>query len=250
MALGDKYENNKKDYDNKKNPTVYSRFSLANSESTIDPSKLGASFWNGLLKLSISPSKPGTQEYDHDNAGAVHLSHFKAKLFADEIALFLQNPETYANQGVPSGAGLVSITNGKELTGKLNPCLVIRKISEDGKIESTYVYEFKNNYHYAIRNYDDKDNSFDKIYNNNLELQLLHTLLTEYYTSVNGAMAYSVIDYGRFDNSRVNTKLDSIAEKLGVEYGGKSGGNKRSSSSVFDKKEGRNYSIEDLDGDM
>lgn len=246
MALGDTYQNNKKDYENKKAPTVYSRYAFSNIESQIDPSKLSFTFWNGFLKISIAPLKPGTEEFDYDNSGSVYLTYLKAKLLADEITLFLQNPDTYSNVGVPSGSGLISITNGKDVAGKFAPSLVIRQIDEGGKVISTYLYEFKTQYHYSIRNYVEGSSEFDKIYNDMLEIEALRSLLLQYYESMSGAMAYSIIDQGRFDTSRINTKLDSIAEKLGIQYGGGKKSYDRKPS-VFDKAEGRSYTAMDLD---
>ena len=248
MALGDRYENNKRDYEKKKSPTLYSKYSFSNQESELDPTKLNFTFWNGLLKIAIAPLKPGTNEYDYDNAGAIYITYYKAKLLADEISLFMNDPETYNNLGVPSGTGLISISNGKDLTGKVTPCLIIRQINAEGKASATYLYEFRREHHYTIRNYNESDSSFDKIYNNDLEIELLRRILLDYYQSINGAYAYSVIDYNKFNNSRINTKLDSIAEKLGISYTyNNSNNNRKSNKSVFDKVEGRNYSVSDID---
>lgn len=243
--LGDTYNNNKKK--GNYSPMVYSRYSFANSESKIDPAKMSFTFWNGLLKIAIAPFIEDKLEYDYDNEGAIYISHFKAKMLAEEISLFLANPEEYKNRGITSGDGLISVSNGVEVTGKTNPCIIIRKIGEDGKPSASYLYEFRNEYHYSVRNYNESDSDFDKVYNNNLELEMFKQILIDYYQSMSGALAYSVIDYNRFNNSRVNTKLDSIAEKLGISYGKGKNNSRGRSSSIFDNAEGRSYTNKDID---
>lgn len=251
MALGDTYNNNKKDYEGKNSPTVYSKFSWSNTESKIDPSRLSPTFWNGMLKLAIAPLKPNSNpdiiEFDHENAGAVYLTHIKAKMLADEITLFLSNMEAYKNQGVTSGSGLVSISNGKELAGALTPCLIIRSIDESGKSVASFLYEFKSDYHYSIRNYNEKDASFDKFYNVNLEIEMLRDLLLEYHISMSGALAYSVLEFGKYEAGRTTAKLDGIAEKLGVSTNTNNKKSYSKNTSAFDKASGRGYTNKDLD---
>lgn len=248
MALGDLANNNQQK--GKNNPVVYSQYGFGNSESTVDPTRLSTSFWNGMLKLTISPKKGmksnGAVEWDDENSISLYLTHTKARILHDEIVLFMQNPETYNNLGIPSGAGLVSISNGREL-GVSTPCLIIRKLNtENGQVEASFAYEFKQDYHYSIRNFDESTADFDKIYHNNLELEQLLCLLKTYFEAMSGAMAYTVIDNMKYDNSRLNTKINAISEKLGIEYG--SGyKQQKSSTSLFNNKEARNFSVSTLD---
>ena len=68
-------------------------------------------------------------------------------------------------------------------------------------------------------------------------MQLLD-LLKQYYESMTGAVAYSVMDGFRFTTDAQNTKLDLIMSKLGVEY--KPGTTSRNSNtrSYFDTASG------------
>lgn len=247
--LGDKYNNNSKKDNAKKSPTVYSKYTLSNSESSVDPSKLSTTYWNGLMKLSIAPFNEASKEYEYDKSGDVYLSGYKAKALADEITLYLEQPDRFANLGVVSGTGIINISNGMDINGIVVPNITIREVNEDGTVKASYLYEFKSNYHYTIRNYEESTGKFDKIYNNNLEIITLRDMLNEFYLSMGGAQAYAGIEYGKFDNSRTQTKLDSIAEKLGIEY--KKNNNYsskgRGNSSVFDKAEGRSYDSKDLE---
>lgn len=249
MSLGDfsnnsNYNNNKKTY----SPKVFSQYKMSNAESNVDATSLNPSFWNNMLVLAISPKKDtndGSIAFDHENAATVYLSHTKARLLFEEICLFQQNPEMYSNVGVTSGSGLIRLSNGKEY-GVNCPLLIVSKLdASTGEVQSSYAYQFKQDYHYTIRNFDQDTLDFDKIYNNNIEIEQLKTLLIQYYEAMSGAMAYSVIENMKYDISRINTKLDSCAEKLGVEYKGKS--QSKPSGSPFDKKEGRGFSQSSID---
>lgn len=250
MALGDIANNNQQK--GKNNPVVYSQYGFGNSESTVDPTRLSTSFWNGMLKLTISPKKGmkanGMVEWDDENSISLYLTHTKARILHDEIILFMQNPEAYNNLGIPSGAGLISISNGKEL-GIASPCLIIRKLNADnGQVEASFAYEFKQDYHYSIRNFDESTADFDKIYHNNLELEQLLCLLRTYFEAMSGAVAYTVIDNMKYDTSRLNTKINAISEKLGIEYNAGGGyRQQKSSTSLFNNKEPRNFNTSTLD---
>lgn len=219
MALGN-YNNND---DKKKNsPTIYSAYRMYNQESTVDPTTLGFSYWNNLLCISITPKKENSNadytEWDKDNAVKIYLNHTKARILETEIELFLKGEDSdITNNGVDAGAGLVSICKGKEF-GIERPCLCIRRIStETGAVESSAVYEFRNN-QYSIRNYNQKNNTFAKVMYEKaeLEIQELLTVLKEYYIHMSGGAAYSIIDNMKYDNSRTQTKLELVMDKLGI----------------------------------
>ena len=72
------------------------------------------------------------------------------EMFYDQIQRVLSGE--IANGGVPTGKdGLIRFCDGKEL-GVNNYCLVINKINESGEVTSSYAYEFKSKYHYAVQN--------------------------------------------------------------------------------------------------
>jgi hypothetical protein len=251
MALGNNYDNNKKD---QYMPVYYSAYNTGNPEG-IDPSALSYSFYNRMLKISISPVKMNSGDkvsYDHENAASVWLTHTKARLFYEEIKKVLNGE--IANGGVPTGTeGLIRFCDGKEL-GVNNYCLIINKVNEAGEVTSSYAYEFKTKHHYAVENYDPKDSSHKKVYFNNLEIQQLLDMLEQYYIAMTGAMAYSVMDANRFMTNTNNTKIDLIMSKMGIDF--KPGTTSRSSGSFFDNNNGassesdrsmRAASMDDLD---
>jgi hypothetical protein len=232
MALGNSnsYNNNGK---NQYIPVYYSRYNTANKDG-VDPSLLGYTFYNGMLKLTISPAKPESGDkvsYDHENAAVAWLTHTKARMLYDQIQKVLKGE--IENGGVSTGSdGLVRFIDGKEL-GINKYCLIINKINEEGQVLSAYAYEFKAN-HFAVENFDPKDAKHKKQYYNTLEVEQLCDLLKSYYESMSGAVAYSVMDAFRFTTDTNNTKLDLIMSKLGVEY--KHGTTSRSNNSYFDRE--------------
>lgn len=233
MALGN-YDNNKKE---EYLPTYYSEYRTGNAEG-IDPSSLSYTFFNRMLKISISPLKMNNGDkitYDHDNAASVWLVHTKARILYDQILKVLNGE--ISNGGVSTGKeGLIRFCDGKEL-GINNYCLIINKVDENGNVTAAYAYEFKTKYHYAVENYNSNDSSHKKYYYDRLEINQLLDMLRTYYEAMTGAMAYSVMDGMRFNTNSNNTKLDLVMSKLGVEY--KQGMTSRSSSgSYFDN--GRN----------
>lgn len=251
MALGNNYDNNKKD---QYMPVYYSSYNTGNPEG-IDPSALSYSFYNRMLKISISPVKMNSGDkvsYDHENAASVWLTHTKARLLHAEILKVLNGEIT--NGGVPTGTeGLIRFCDGKEL-GVNNYCLIINKVNEAGEVTSSYAYEFKTKHHYAVENYDPKDSSHKKAYFNDLEIQQLLDMLEQYYVAMTGAMAYSVMDANRFTTNTNNTKIDLIMSKMGIDF--KPGTTSRSSGSFFDNNKSvssdsdrsmRAASMEDLD---
>ena len=182
MALGNYNDNNNKRY---YEPLVYSQFGTSNTEG-VDPSALSFSFYNKMLKITITPMKPNAKPedrniWDQDNAVSVWLTYTKAKMLHDEIRYVLENPDTCFNAGVPTGAdGLISFSTGKEL-GVSSPCLIIRKINQDnGTVNSVYAYQFKDNYkgYKSVRNYDPNNPSeFEGHTYNNIEIEDLLTIL-------------------------------------------------------------------------
>lgn len=240
MTFNNTYNNNdgqKKQY----SPTIYSPYRMNNAESPVDKTCLTFTFWNNNLKLSISPKKETNNDevsFDLENGGSIYLNHTKARILANEMREFLKDPTSYSNVGVPSGQNFVTLSNGKEF-GVDALCLVIRKIDETGSVVSSFCYQFKSDYYYAVHNFTEDGAKFDRHMDPyaTLEVEQMITLLEEYYKAMSGAVAYTVIDNMKYENTRVSNKLEAIGAKLGVEFGNKNpnGGRKYANNSYFNK---------------
>ena len=242
MSLGDTTNNNNNE---RFQPTVYCPIKLKNTECEKDPSELSFSYWKNLLKISISPMITGDTNtpyasFDHKNQGTVHLTHDKARILYAEIMEFLKDPDAYNNMGVPSGAtGLISISNGKEF-GVNSPILVIRKINQEtGCVESSYMYQFKTNYA-SVRNFDESTQKFDRCIYEQIEIYVLMDILKSYYESMSYSTAYTVINANQYNDSRYNTKLDLLMDKLGIERKQPKASSGGYNSSYFNMNNGNN----------
>lgn len=234
MSLGSNYNNEKKS--NVFDPMVYTPYRMNNAESMVDKTCITFSYWKNVLKITIAPKKDtGNDEtvFDMDNGISIYLSHSKARILADVMRKFLADPEKWDNSGVPAGQGLITISRGKEFNSQ-HPLMIIRKIDQSGNVISSFAYEFKTNYFFAVNNYQE-NGSFNKIFDtyNTLEIEQMITLLEEYYKAMTCATAYSVVDQMKFAENRVSTKLGKIAEKLGVELGGSGNGSRSYNNSYF-----------------
>lgn len=220
MALGgNTYDNNRQQV---KRPTVNSPFSFANPMSSVDATRLSSSFWNKMLKLTITARAVTSNEteivWDKEQNLSVHLTHLKAALFAKEIRKFMEDPITYNSSGVLSNETLVTISNGTEF-GATGVFLVIRKIIPDTmETVSSYSYEFNSNFHHTIRNYDEKAATFEKSFDDLaiFELEQLLVLLDSYVMAITNAIAYTVVDQLDYRMNRTDDMVKECASALGV----------------------------------
>lgn len=235
MSLGNSYNNNQNRntvYD----PTVYSPYRMNNAESKVDSTCITYSYWRNSLKIGIAPKKnTGNDQatFDMENAIYIYLNHTKARIFADIMKRFKENPEVYTNSGVHSGKGIITVSNGKEYNSD-TPVISIRSVDPDtGKVNSEYVYQFKTDYHFAIKGYNAESGDFERMISeySDLEMDQLITLLEEYYKAMTYAIAYTVLDSFKYEHDRQSKKIDKIAEKLGIDLS--SGKGSYNSTSYF-----------------
>lgn len=220
MALGNNpYNNNdKKQYQQE----VYSAYRMSNTTSNLDKTRLSFSYWNKLLKISISPLlgvENDIPKWDTNNTINVYINHSKAYLLHNAITRVL-NGEC-RSEGVVSNTKYLIFSNGEEF-GINGYCLIIAdKDPNTGAIVSSIAYEFKTDYHYTVVNFSVNSNQEQKSYDDRLEIYELMNLLETYFKSASGADSYFVYENAKYDNSRTQTKLNSICEKLGIEFSNK-----------------------------
>lgn len=254
MALGNEYDNNN-GANKKYSPNVYSPYKMSNPEG-IDPSALTFTFWNNLLKIGISPRKPNSDPaaYDYDKSIEVYINHTKARMLYEEIFTLKQSKGEINNVCINTGIdGIIMVSNGKEF-GVTTPVLVIIKHDEKGNPISSYVYQFKTDKFFSMRNFNmEKPTEFEKIYFNDIELDQFSTILKEYYEAMTCATAYTVIDQSKYNNSRMTTKINAIMDKMGIKQeGGKANYSKGSSffnNSDVGNASYRHSTIDDINGE-
>ena len=244
MAMGTVYSTNStsnKDF----SPTTYSKYSMANPNSTVDQTKLDFNFWKGMIKIIISPRKrtnDDTVMYDYSNQIAIHLTYSKAGILRREIIEFLKPENEYKSRGVATPKGCIYICDGSEFNCK-NPCLVIKLIDSEGAVLSSIAYEFNTNYHFAIRNYDSENKKYDIAIDEyaTREIEEFIMILGEFERAASCAVESTVVDSMHYSVDRISNNLYAVAEKLGVDLGRKSsGGGYNSKSSFFNTSSGMN----------
>lgn len=269
MPLGKSTDNNPQQ---RKSPVVFSPYTMMNTFSDVDKTKLRPSYWNQMLKIEIIPGTPagdGKYNWDYKNSMSAYLTHTKAKIMASEIRKFMSDPETYTGSGVLSGETLITISNGKEFDDP-GVYLILRKVDKsNGHTLSTYSYEFNMKYYNSIRGYNAETATFDTEYDlyEWLEVEQFIELLESYVTAMTYATAYSVVDATDYRHGIMNDNINLIAAGLGIEVtrsGQNSGTTNKNSKSVFNQR-GKEYSggglptpkyntehttIEDIEGDL
>ena len=201
-------------------PTV-SGIALFNSTSKIDKTSIAFSMWKTTIRISIIPAiESGGDEaprYDYKNGVHIWLTPSKAKQFAQILAGFKDDPDTYDNFGVATNQAIITIdkpdTFGHPDRG---PVISIRRVSEEGKVELSYSYECNIDGTSAIVGFNtDKPTEFkqDSSHFHNVEIDAIITQLEQYYLAMTNAHAFSVVN-------QIYPYLDRIAAKIGVDLTG------------------------------
>lgn len=228
MALGsNNQQNNKGSYE----ATYYSRLRFKNDE---DGLTLGFSFWKGILKLSVTENNTNTDSNTKpEELAYIHLSPTKAKMMVGYVQDVLDGKNDDGLHGVNTGA---SDTQGLLVVSREHdsgiPYIIIAKIAKDGSIVQSQRFNFNNNYHYGLEIHDLQHLSFEKQFNDDIELEQFREILEDYARSSNGAIGYSSHDVARYEVNKMNNLIWQIAEKNGIER--KSGGGNRSGGNYND----------------
>lgn len=230
--------NNNKDYNKPYDAMTYTPYRFNNGESTVDKTCITFSMWKQNLRIGIYPRKSNSDEvtFDMENGINIYLNHTRARILAEEIKNFMRDPDLYNGCGVPTGQGIISINNGSEF-GVSNPVITIRKLDETGNVTASYAYECKSDFYFAVRGYNG-GKEFKNEYESYryMELQCMVTMLEEYYKAMTYAIAHTVIDSNRYNQDRVQNRLNAVCEKLGVEvkgYGNNNRGSNYSNATKF-----------------
>lgn len=212
--------NQKRDY----SPTTYSGVKLHNIESQVDKTGLGYSYWNHLLRVTITPYKntptDSFPEYDQDKAVTIHLSPMKAKMLSNLLRQFIKNPNEFDNIGVPTNKGIIYFSNGNEFH-RQGKYVVIKLIDfKTSQLLSTAAYQFNNSNYFTIRNYVDA-NSFEQIDEpgETLEMEMFLTVLEEYIKASTCAVAASVAETLKYDFNRLYNRLGNSSNSGGGSNG-------------------------------
>lgn len=222
MAIGSEYNGNNNNGSNKQSDTTYySRFKIRSKDNR---RSFGISYWSGLMVIDIN-------DVDNNNGfrvtslETIRLSPNKAKILASELRglkEYMKQDKVDPNKafGVNSGLGnevpyiAFSVMDDEERT----IVVTIGKINGSGNIMSSQSLTLDNNeYLYALEWNNLSKMDVERVQYSHLELDMIIDTLTDFGTHMNGALAYSVLDLGRYDTVRMNRRFDALYDKLGIE---------------------------------
>ena len=216
MASGD--NNKKQNYEN----TFYSRLKFTNYD---EKKMLSFSYWKGNLKVTINGVKESATGIEYEELSVIYLSPIKANILKEQLIAFRSlkdSATTNKSVGIDTGIGETKnfIAVGNTASSKkddIQRTLCIGKVDINGNVVEYNNFNFNHHYHFGIEWTDVQSMKCSTTYQDNTELDLFIITLDEYVKSMTGAVAYSVMDMGRFDYSRINTKIELVMNKLGIE---------------------------------
>ena len=217
MAIGDGYQSSNGSGENNKlfEQTYYSRFSIRNEDKQL-------SIWyrSGLMVLELNSIDQNT--YKRNAIGNIYLSPMKAQMFAGEIVKFKEyrnNDKIKENVafGVTGGMKEKVSYVGLHTNKNKDIFLTIGKFDENGQIVESNTIQFNKDYNYSIEWEDISKMKLERVFDNDLELNMLHTAVAEFARNMNGAAGYATADLTKFDHARIMRKMDPIYDKLGIE---------------------------------
>lgn len=218
MALGD---NNTQKKDQKYEDTFYSRIKFSNKEDKLN---LGFSYWKGMLKISISLEKAAYNGVTYEELVAIHLSPLKAMETAKVLRAFINSEEfdtttlQYGiNTGISETQSVIGFGNEFILDGNVRKIVHIGKVDPTGTLFDDITFGFNKDYHYNLEWTDFAKMECEKTFDNKLELEMFLSVLDQYAAGITGGISYSVMDMGRFNNTRVNNNIGQIMDALNIE---------------------------------
>ena len=226
MAIGDGYQSSNSGENNNKlfEQTYYSRFSVRNGDK-----QLSVWYRSGLMVLELNEVDHTT--YKRNPIGNIYLSPMKAQMFASEIVKFKEyrNSDKIKENvafGVTGGMKEKVSYVGLHTNKNKDIFLTIGKFDENGQIVESNTIQFNKDYNYSIEWEDISKMKLERVFDNDLELNMLHAVVAEFGKNMNGAAAYSFADLTRFDHARIMRQMDPIYDKLGIERRTYGGGNR------------------------
>ena len=212
MALGNSnYGGNNKQ---KQDPSYYSKLRFSERGDTSRSVRL--KYWKGMMCISITSEGAQEDGYKIDDIGAIYLSPLKSLALANSLDEFI-NDENHAPVGVNVGISEVQTCVVFQHVENGGVRMIISKIDASGNRSGEQEFTFTGNYDYYLEFKDYEKMKFDKHYVPYIQIKMIITALREFYTGLCGGMAYSVMEFAKFDISRTSTKLNVIMDKLGIQ---------------------------------
>lgn len=222
MALGNSIGRNNGNQQKEFHPTVFSKYIFSNTNGSADQSRIQFSHWAGMLKISILPMIPGTEnEFNSKESVSLHISVPVAYILLQEICRYQQDVAEGRTKdffyGKDTNKGLIGIYTGDYLGYPGKSSFTIMRLNDSGDVISSYGYELKGEeFYFGVRNFKESTKEFDKVFYPDVELELIKMQLQQYIESMTMSQAYACIEAGKFSSDQVYRSMNQIKEALGI----------------------------------
>lgn len=217
MAIGD-FGNNTNGGSNRVfEGTYYSRIRFNNSEDQ----RVEVAYHGGLMQLSICRKDPAS-DFKYNAEATIYISMAKAYMLANQISEFMKYREGNKIDpnkafGIVGGIGETTTYAGFSTNADKDIILTIGKFDNNGVILAKTTFKFVKDYNYSLDWSDINANKFEKVFYNDLEINVIQKTLIDFYHAMNGAAGYGTADVARYDTSKMNGRIDQIFDSLGIE---------------------------------
>lgn len=204
---------------------TFTPISFPNATSKIMGSKLAISYFNQLLKISISKAVNNGGDnisFDYKNSKDVYLSYAKAKILRDLITKKLLTGEV-DNVAIETNKGLIKVSNGKEYKSD-TPVIAIIAVSNNNAAAEEYIYQTKSSAYGGAYNYK-SPGKYTSYMDDMFEINTFVMVLEQYYYASSYAVAASVMEANMYKHEGSKQLLRAIASKVGASTGYSRGGN-------------------------
>ena len=217
--------NNNRLYEN----AYYSRYNIRN-----DDKQLNIWFRSGLLVFEIDDIDQTT--YKRTPLENIYLSPAKAYMFVNEIKNFKNyragdDIKENVAFGITGGMKEKVSYMGLHTNENKDIFVTIGKFDENGQIVESATMQLNKDYNYSIQWDNIEEMKLNRVFDNDMELNMIHYAVADFARNMSGSAAYSHADLTRYDNARILGKMNPIYDALGIDrksYGGFNNNNRGS----------------------
>ena len=221
MALGDNQKRSE--------PTYYSNLRPRNYDSHL---AIGISYSSGLMKIAIQKEN---DQHRYDDLIVASLPPKKATILLHEMMQMeaAGGSDTRA-YGVTLGLSSVQTAIAFQIVNG-NKHLRIAKVNSDGSIQDQKAYEFQSGVDSGLQWSDFDTMKFTKDVVDDVDYTMLKAAIEEFARGQSGAFAYGGIYMNRYMDSSLNSRVNAVMDKLGIERQANNSNYNRSGGGFFDQ---------------
>lgn len=197
-----------------------------------DPSTLTVGAWNEMLSIRINPALEKSKQvdgrvFDYDKYVATSLTKDKVMMILYKIEKDIKPAITAGEDktiGVQVGGdSLFVVGTGVKMTGSVKPFVAVHKSlnPDTKKPEMSMFYEFRKDM--TIDDYDHETGSYNIDESISSEFELFIMLLKAYISVGSGFATHATRYLDKWQNDKLNSTINSIAQKVGASTGSGSG---------------------------